>query len=282
MNKAKDQIKDFMSKKGHHDTTVHKTEAPAVQHETVKPTQHEEVNTAIDREVHQDHYHHTTQPVMDNEVLPEQHHHKLGGVQHREFDRRDNDATKRALAEENARFFDTKDRTDTTHTQSMAPTQQGEHVHHHIHETVHPEIHKETVEPHVVHSTVPIHETHHNPAQHHSGSALPAVSMQDYKKVGGVLGGKKEMFDKFEGQPQERGGIMSTALGTGPARATGPNATKGARHGDFDPLDEGVAGQYSESKMKDAKMMGSDTRGMESQTHGTEQQGWMDKLNPMR
>lgn len=55
MEKAKQAIRDFTSKSGHHDTTVHSATAPAVEHETVRPQQHENINTAIDREVHQDH-----------------------------------------------------------------------------------------------------------------------------------------------------------------------------------------------------------------------------------
>jgi hypothetical protein len=53
MEKAKAAVSDFMSKSGHHDTTVHETVAPAVQNEVVKPHVHEEINTAIDKEVHQ-------------------------------------------------------------------------------------------------------------------------------------------------------------------------------------------------------------------------------------
>lgn len=130
MNKAKAAISDFMHKSGHHDTTVHETVSPAVKHEVVKPHQHEEVNTAVDREVHQDHYHRTVQPVKDREVLPEQHTAKLGAVQHREFDHRDHDTTKRNLAADQAAFKDERVVEGTTHSQSAAPTIGGEHVHH--------------------------------------------------------------------------------------------------------------------------------------------------------
>jgi hypothetical protein len=130
MDKAKAAITDFMGKSGHHDTTVHEAVAPAVQHEVIKPHVHEEVNTAIDKEVHQDHYHRTVQPVQDRDVLPEQHTAKLGAVQHREFDHRDHDATKRNLVEEQAQFADERKIDDTTHSQSVAPTVGGEHVHH--------------------------------------------------------------------------------------------------------------------------------------------------------
>jgi hypothetical protein len=130
MDKAKAAVSDFMKKSGHHDTTVHETVAPAVQHEEVKAHNHENVTTAVDKEVHQDHYHRTVQPVQDREVLPEQHHHKLGAVQHREFDNRDHQAVKQNLAAEQAGFKDEQVVHDATHSQAAAPTVGGEHVHH--------------------------------------------------------------------------------------------------------------------------------------------------------
>jgi len=130
MDKAKAAVTDFMHKSGHHDTTVHETVAPAVKQETVKQHQHEEVVTAVDKEAHQDHYHRTVQPVKDHEVLPEKHEAKLGAVQHREFDHRDHDSTKRNLAAEQQAFRDERVVQDKTHSQSAAPVIGGEHVHH--------------------------------------------------------------------------------------------------------------------------------------------------------
>ncbi|EOD45357.1 hypothetical protein UCRNP2_7918 [Neofusicoccum parvum UCRNP2] len=180
MEKAKAAVSDFMSKAGHHDTTVHENVAPAVQHQTVKPEKHEKVTTAVDKEIHQDHYHTSVQPVHDREVLPEKHHHNLVGVEHRQFEHGNDHDVKTRLEQEAAQF---KDKTETSATQ--------------------------TIEPHVVHTTVPIHEVHHNAAQHHSSSALPAVSMADFKKQGGVLTGREERYDGFEGEPRNIGGTSS-------------------------------------------------------------------------
>lgn len=47
MDAAKAAVKDFMAKSGHHDTTVHEKVAPAVTHETVERTQHENVQVSI-------------------------------------------------------------------------------------------------------------------------------------------------------------------------------------------------------------------------------------------
>ncbi|KAF3013542.1 hypothetical protein E8E14_009773 [Neopestalotiopsis sp. 37M] len=201
MNKTKEVISNFMSKTGHHDTTVHESVNPAVQHETVRPSQHEEINTAIDKEIHQDHYHHTVQPIQDREVLPEQHHHNLGQTEHRHLDHRDEAKTRAHLDAEAAKYMDESRRMDTSQTQSHAPVVQGEHVHHHVHETYQPVIHKETVEPHVVHTTVPIHETHHNTAQHHATSTLPAISLGEFQQHGGTRSGGQHDHHRFEGVP---------------------------------------------------------------------------------
>ncbi|CAO2650700.1 Nn.00g019920.m01.CDS01 [Neocucurbitaria sp. VM-36] len=235
MDKAKAAITDFMGRSGHHDTTVHEAVAPAVKHETIKPHQHEEINTAIDKEVHQDHYHRTVQPVHDREVLPETHTAKLGGVQHREFDHRDHDSTKRNLVEDQARFKDERRIEGHTTSQSVAPTVGGEHVHHHIHETIQPVIQKEVIQPNVVHTTVPIHEVHHNKATHHDTTSLPAMTMDQFKAKGGALTGREERYDEFQGVPKNIGG--GTAGGFGAVRGLEHkehhNSKEHSRHGDY-------------------------------------------------
>jgi len=242
MDKVKSALNDFTKKSGHHDTTVHEAVAPAVTHETIKPHQHEEINTAVDKEVHQDHYHRTVQPIQDREILPEQHTAKLGAVQHREFDHRDHDATKRNLVQEQAQFKDERRVEGTTQSQSVAPTIGGEHVHHHIHETIQPVVQKETIQPNVVHTTVPIHEVHHNAATHHGTTALPAMTMNEFKTKGGALTGREERFDEFEGVPKNIGG--GTAGGFGTVRDThGHSGTDHHKHGDLDHnRSAGVAG----------------------------------------
>lgn len=130
MDKAKAALRDFTHKVGHNDTTVHETVAPAVKHEVVKPHQHENVLTAVDKEVHQDHYHRTVQPVFDREILPEQHTANIGAVEHREFDHRKHDDTKRALAADQAAFKDERVVEGTTQSREAAATVGGEHVHH--------------------------------------------------------------------------------------------------------------------------------------------------------
>lgn len=245
MDKTKEAVRGFLNKAGHHDTTVHEQVKPAVVNETVKPTQHEEVNTAVEKEVHQDHYHHAVQPVQDREVLPEQHQHNVAAVQSREFDHRNHDETKRAVAQEAAKFKDQRVVADTTHTQTAAPTVTGEHVHHHIHETIQPVIHKETVQPKVVHTTVPVHETHHLGAKHHGTTELPPVSINEFKKEGGILGNNRtEHFHHIEGEPRN----VNDALQAAHRGAGGhDHPVRDALHGDYDksgnPLNHNTQGQ---------------------------------------
>ena len=41
-------------------------------------------------------------------------------------------------------------------------------------------------------------------------SALPVVTMADFKKQGGILVGREERWDSFEGEPRSVGGNLGT------------------------------------------------------------------------
>jgi len=272
MDKAKAAVSDFMSKSGKHDTTVHEKVASGVTHNTTTPQRHEEVQTAIDKEIHQDHYHTSVQPVHDREVLPEQHHHNLKAVEHREHHHGNKEDVSRKLETEAAKFKDEHVRAPERHTQGVAPSVAGEHFHHHVHETIQPIVQKETIEPHVVHTTVPIHEVHHNAAQHHSTSALPAVSMQDFKKQGGVLGGRGEKYDGFEGEPR----AIGKALGGHDHSHTGPTAPR-ENVGLTGSTVSGTTGSGIGSTSQRSGMTGSGAG-----RDGTAKPSMLDKLNPMK
>nr|OQO20541.1 hypothetical protein B0A51_12493 [Rachicladosporium sp. CCFEE 5018] len=308
MDSAKAAVKDFMSKSGHHDTTVHEKVAPAVVHETVERQKREEVVSTIDKEVHQDHYHTSVQPVKDREVLPEQHHHNIIPVEHRSSEHDEAEKVKAKLAAEQAQFRDHKQVVEGSTQRSVAPIVAGEHVHHHVHETIQPVVEKQTIEPHVVHTTVPIHEVHHNAAQHHSASALPAVSMADFKKQGGVLSGREERYDGFEGEPRAIGGAIGGATGShGTSGLTGSHGTTGSgltgSHGTTGSGLTGSHGTHDSSLTGNHGTTGSgltggthsahdsETRGIplgtatsntSSSTGTTHKPSLMDKLNPKK
>ncbi|KAK4617635.1 hypothetical protein CLAFUW4_11943 [Fulvia fulva] len=282
MDKAKAAVSDFMSKAGQHDTTVHEKVAPAVQNETVTRTHHDNVTTAVDKEVHQDHYHTSVQPIKDTQTLPEQHHHNLVGVEHRNFEHGNKADVDRKLNETAAQFRDSTQRVEGQHTTSQAPAIGGEHMHHHVHETIQPVINKQTIEPHVTHTTVPIHEVHHNSAQHHATSALPAVSMSDFKKEGGVLSGREERYDGFEGEPRSIGGhSSSTHTGT---HGTGSGLTGEHSHGSNTHGHAGgaaPAGGIGAGVGSGAGLTGSNTHNS-TQSNKDGKPSLMDKLNPKK
>ncbi|KAL9638767.1 MAG: hypothetical protein Q9204_001368 [Flavoplaca sp. TL-2023a] len=313
MDKAKAAVSDFMHKAGHHDTTVHEKVAPAVTQETVTKHRHEEAQTAIDREVHQDHFHTSIQPVKDREVLPEQHQHNIVPVEHREMHHGDTAAIQARLEQERAQFQSSRTSGGTKESHSVAPVIAGEHVHHHVHETIQPVVQKETIQPSVVHTTVPIHEVHHNEAKHHTSSALPAVSMADFKKQGGSLTGREERYDGFEGEPRAVGGALggnTTGSGMSGSGMTGHhgNTTAGPHGSNMgNKMDPRVDSDRDGSRNMGARGdgYGSNTTGTGSgyghtgSSHGPVTSGYgsnntgttgttgkkpglMDKLNPMK
>jgi len=212
MDAARAAVQKLTGNRGHH-TTVEEHVQPAVVHETIKPHRHEEATQAVDREVHQDHFHTTVQPLTHQEVLPEKHTHNILPVEHREFNHENEQQTKERIAADLAKFKDYSTTEHTTRTQAVAPTVTGEHVHHHVHETVVPVVHKETIQPEVVHTTVPIHETHHAAAQHHGLSALPMKSLDEFKQVGGsITGGHHTSREEYEGAPRPYNDKLSTTF----------------------------------------------------------------------
>ena len=142
MDKAKESVKKVLGKSGHHDTTIHETVAPAVQHETIAQKQHERTIPAVDREVHQDHYPTTEQPVQHSEVLPEQHHNREIPVEHKSFEHDSPDVVKQRLTQQQAQYRDHTQRVEGEKTSSTEPVVAGEHKHHHVHETIQPVVQK--------------------------------------------------------------------------------------------------------------------------------------------
>ncbi|TVY32374.1 hypothetical protein LSUB1_G008894 [Lachnellula subtilissima] len=286
MDKAKAAVGNFLSKDGKHDTTVHETINPAVQQEHVTRSQANEETKAVDREVHQDHYHTSVQPISDREVLPEQHSHQLAGVEHRHLKHGSDDHAKSRLAAEQAQFKNTREVGDTQRTTTAGETIAGEHVHHHVHENIQPVIQKETVQHSVVHTTVPIHEVHQNEAKHHTASQLPPVTMGDFKRQGGSLGGREERTDAFGGEPRSVGGTLggagakgTTSLTDTDASRTGATVTRGSSaNTNNEPSTTGLTGNRGSSTSAysndgtsagnsgSAGTFGSSTRGQDSST----------------
>jgi len=285
MDKAKAAVSSFLSKDGKHDTTVHETVNPAITNEHVTRTQHEEAQKVVDREVHQDHYHTSVQPVKDREILPEQHSHNLVGTEEREFTHGNEEHVRARLEAERAQFQNTREIGSTQHTSEAAPVVAGEHVHHHVHESIQPVVQKETIQPSVIHTTIPVHEVHHNEAKHHTASALPAVSMSEFQKQGGSLGGRDERTDAFAGEPRSVGNTLS---GENRSNIGGPGASGTTSVTEKDGRNSGMtgtSGMTGSRGMNDSAMNERDMRGTsgmnDSNVTGTgKKPSLMDKLNP--
>ncbi|TDZ67512.1 hypothetical protein CTRI78_v002770 [Colletotrichum trifolii] len=202
MDKAKQAVSSFVSGDGHHRTTVKEDTNQAVTEEQVRPHRHENVTTAVDKEVHQDHHHTTVQPIKAKETLPEKHHNNVAPVTHKTIDHGDATATKDTLDREAAKFKNTSTTHETTHSSSTAPVVTGERVHHHVHEHIQPVIQKDTIQPHIVHTTVPIHETHHNKAIHHGTTTLPVKTLDEFNKDKGHIHGNSQTHE-FDGCPDK-------------------------------------------------------------------------------
>lgn len=92
---------------------------------------------------------------------------------------------------------------ETTHSTAAMPVLTGERIYHHVHEHVQPIVQKETIVQEVIHTTVPIHETHHAEAVHHGTSTLPIKTLEEWKTDGGVLGGRAStILGETDGCPQ--------------------------------------------------------------------------------
>lgn len=260
MDAARAAISKITSRQGHK-TDVDEVVNPAVTSETIKPHRHEEVTEAVDREVHQDHYHTTVQPVAHREVLPEQHTHNLAPQIKKEFRHDNEDETRRTVESELGRFQNTSVTHNTTHSQQAAPSVTGEHVHHHVHETVQPIIHKETVQPQVVHTTIPIHEVHHASSTHHGMSALPMKTLDEFQQAGGLLtGSKSHTHEEYEGAPRPYNDKLTTTIekvlpGHHGSSTTGHHTSGGLT---------GAESRGTQGGLTGGNTLGSDTRG----THG--------------
>lgn len=79
---------------------------------------------------------------------------------------------------------------------------------------------------------MPLHEVHHNAAQHHSTSALPPISIEEYKQKGETLDDREERFDAFDGEPKEYSSHHDMGLKKTESGYDEHHPPKGRFHGD--------------------------------------------------
>ncbi|CAI4213470.1 unnamed protein product [Parascedosporium putredinis] len=233
MEKAKRAVAEFISRDGKHTTIVDQDVRKAVTEEHIRPHQHEEITTAIDKEVHQHHHHTTVQPLEAKARLAEEHTYNTMPVEHRTFEHGNEGELRAALDRDAARFKDHVVTHEATHSTSTAPTVTGERVHHHVHEHIQPVVQKETIAPQVIHTTVPIHETHHAAPVFHETTTLPAKTLEEFtSQTGATLTARSAAkIKEFEGCPKyETTGLHSGVDGIGASTsATGTSKEIGSQ-----------------------------------------------------
>jgi len=215
MNAAKTAVKEFLHSGNHHTVDIDQETKPAVVHERVAQKQHEDITTAIDREVHQHHHQIHVQPIQDQVVLEEKHHHNIIPIEHKQHHHGKTAEVEQTLLSQ-GKFRDEREVMPVEST-SGSTTVVGEHVHHHIHDIIQPVVERETIQPHVVHTTVPIHERIEHEPQIHKGNVLPAMSMDEFTRAGHSLTGFRKAPEhiEYEGEPLKIDGSSHVAFGHG-------------------------------------------------------------------
>jgi len=214
MQAAKEAVKEFLHNGNHHTVDIEQETKPAVVHERVAQKQHEEVITAVDREIHQHHHQVHVQPVQERVVESERHHTNVIPVEHREHHHGKDREVEAALLEQQGKFRDEREVLPVQSTNSTQ-TVVGEHVHHHIHDIIQPVVEKEVIQPHVVHTTVPVHEHIEHEPFVHKGNVLPAMTMDEFSRAGHTLSGhtKAPEHIEYEGEPLKIDGKSHVGFG---------------------------------------------------------------------
>ncbi|KAK6343352.1 hypothetical protein TWF730_010943 [Orbilia blumenaviensis] len=288
MQAAKQVVSEFLHHGNKHSVDIEQETKPAVLHERVKEKQHETVVHAVDREIHQHHHQIHVQPIQDKVVESEQHHHNVIPVEHRTHHHGKDKEVSTALATEHGKFKDEREvlPVETTNSANVVV---GEHVHHHIHDYIQPVIERERVVPHVVHTTVPIHEHIEHEPYIHKGNVLPMMSMEEFTKQGYSLKGNKKPLEHidYEGNPLEIDGQSHVGFTKSGAH---PDATAGIA-----AVGAGVAAEkaYTHSSKKKSSRRTSTSSSLSSSDEENEKNvprslsgkkkkkaSWLDRLNP--
>jgi len=214
MQAAKDAVQGFLHHGNKHSVDIEQEARPAVVHERVAQRQHEDVTEAVDREVHQHHHQIHVQPIKDKVVEPEQHHHNVIAVEHRHKHHGKDHEVQETLAKHQAGFRDERE-VLPTETSTSNRVVVGEHVHHHIHDVIQPVIERDVVQPHVVHTTIPIHEKIEHEPFIHKGNVLPTMTMDEFTRAGHSIDSVKTKHEHidYEGEPLKIDGKSHVGFG---------------------------------------------------------------------
>ena len=187
-----------------------------------RPTAH-----SAQREVRRDHYQTTFPTSSQRSVLPEQHHHHTHPTTRRTHGH-DPIPSLHTHPEAQHTFTDAP---PSEPTYEDVPPRTREHTHHHIHEIVQPVIHKEVLQRHVIHTTVPVHELRHGEPRHHALGALPPTSVADFTRQRTLLEREGGVARTFEGAPPAAlGRFLDEQWAASTASGSGLGGAGGAEH----------------------------------------------------
>lgn len=162
-----------------------------------------------------------------------------------------------------------------------------------VHETIQPVVERDILEPHVIHTTYPIHEVHINEAKHHSASSLPEVTLAEFQRQGGTLAGREERVDSFSGAPRSiddavtdsqhnkvLGGPGAAGTTTVTGAGIGGASSGGGKTGYSEDYDYGTSGRYEPtSSSKTQQRSQYDTTGSTSTQRGYDDTTTSSKTN---
>ena len=175
------------------------------------------------------------------ENLPEQQHHRTLPAEQRVHTHFDRASARAHLAHATGSLQNQTITAPIHETHEVVPAVAGEHVHHHVHEIIQPVIHRETVEKHVIHTTVPVREVHRHEPRHHALAALPPMSMEEWVRRGGATGGGRDVRGptSYEGGPTAlQSYLNSDAALEGSAPAAGQLGAGPGQHSRRGPRSE--------------------------------------------
>ncbi|KAF3904952.1 hypothetical protein ABW20_dc0110160 [Dactylellina cionopaga] len=181
----------------------------------------------------------------------------------------------------------------------------GEHVHHHVHDYIQPVIERERVVPHVVHTTVPIHEHIEHEPYIHKGNVLPVMTLEEFTKKGFSFKGSKKPLEHidYEGKPLEidpeshvgfaKSGFEGThrsehehGAGTGVMGAAGTAAATTAAAKAYTHSSKPKSSRHSTSSLsssdeeKQSRVPRSMSNKEKKKGSSPRKHSWLDKLNP--
>lgn len=214
MQAAKEAVSGFLHHGNKHTVDIDQETKPAVLKERVAAREHEDVTTAVDREVHQHHHQTHVQPVKHKVVEEEKHHHNVIPIEHKQHHHGKDAEVERTLADQHGAFRDEREVLPTESSRSERVVM-GEHTHHHIHDVIQPVVEQETIQPHVVHTTVPVHEHIEHEPVIHKGNVLPHMTMDQFTGAGHSLTGHKKAPEhiEYEGDPLKIDGKSHVGFG---------------------------------------------------------------------